>query len=811
MKKIHYLKTVFMMGFLLCCCWITIFAQVPYQQPEKIVVDILTAPQSPLIRISPDRKAMVLVNWTLHPPVSFLAKPCLKLAGLRIDPDNNSLQRSYLLTSMSVKYFEDNRVVPINTGKDSETLRPRWSYDGKKIAFMHFLDDGVELMFADPKTGDVKAVPDIRLNHTADEPFSWTSDNRNILVKTIPAGRGNPPQKPRIPTGPIVEETSGKFSQMRTYQDLLKTPHDDDLFQYYCTSQLALVDSETLAVKPVGEPGIFTGAEFSPDGKFLLVTKLQKPYSRRVPYYYFARTIEIWDREGNHVKTLAQLPASEEVARFGVETGLRSIGWQPLYDAKLVWLEALDGGDPVKDVPYHDSVWTLSAPFNREPEEVLKLRQRFSSFDWLKEKDNILIGEYERNKRWYTLRYYDLKDPQKSGRTIFEFNVKDDYNNPGEPVKVESSRGESIVLQDGDNIYLEGKGASEKGDMPFLDRMNIKTLKKTRLFRSKENCYEKFMCFVGNFRDKILTAYETTKQPPNYYVYDLKTQKRTALTFFDDPAEKLGIKREIVNYKREDGVPLSGTLYLPPTFKKGDKLPLILWAYPLEYSDSDTAGQVRGSPNKFTSLWGAQPVFFLVKGYAVFQAQMPVVGDPETVNNTFISQIVADAKAAIDKLDSMNLIDRKKVLVGGHSYGAFMVAHLLAHSDFFAAGIARSGAYNRTLTPFGFQSERRTLWEAPEFYMKISPITGAHKIKAPLLIIHGMEDDNPGTYPMQSERLYEGIKGNGGTARLLMLPNEGHWYYSRESNLHVLKEMFDWADRFLRQERQKDSPELSPK
>lgn len=797
MKYDSHLKKHLIIVILLLCCLTPAMAQIPYQQPDKIVVDILTAPQSPLIRLSPTDKAMVLVDWEFHPPISFLAKPYLKLAGLRIDPENNTLHRSVLLTSMSVKYF-DNKDVPIKIPKNSETLKPRWSFDGKRIAFMHYLEDGAELMLADPKTGDVRAVPGIRLNHTTDEPYSWTPDNGHILVKMVPGNRGKAPNKSIIPTGPVVEETSGKFSRMSTFQDLLKTPHDDDLFEYYCTSQLALVDSETLEMKPVGKPGIFLSAEYSPDGQYILVVKLNKPYSHRVPYYYFARSIEIWDKEGKFVRTIADLAASEEVARFGVAAGPRSFCWQPLYDAKLMWLEALDGGDPMKDVPYHDSIRTLSAPFTDKPVETMKIRQRFTGFSWLEEKDGVLIGEYERKRRWYTLRYYDLKIPAKSEKTIFDLSTNDDYNDPGEPVKVEKNTGETVVLQDGDNIYLEGKGASKKGDMPFLDRMNLKTLKKVRLFRSKDNCYEKFVCFVGNSRDRILTGYETTKQPPNYYIYDLKTQKRTALTSFDDPAEKLGIKREIIKYNREDGVPLSGTLYLPPTYKKGDKLPLVLWAYPLEYSDPKTAGQVRGSPNKFTSLWGAQPVFFLVKGYAVFEAQMPVVGDPETVNNTFIKQIVADAKAAIDKLDTMGLIDRKKVLVGGHSYGAFMVAHLLANSDLFAAGIARSGAYNRTLTPFGFQSERRTLWEAPEFYLKISPITAAHKIKTPLLIIHGMEDNNSGTYPMQSERLFDAIKGNGGTARLLLLPNEGHWYYSRESNLHVLKEMFDWADKFLK-------------
>ena len=794
-KTMIYLLAIFLV---FCICATPAFAQIPYQTPDKQVVDILTAPQSPLFGPTPDNKAIILVDWVFHPHIKFLAKPYIKLAGLRINPETNALRRSTPRSSIMVKYLRDNRDVTIKLPDGANTGKIYCSFDSKKLAFLRYFDDKVVLVFADTKTGETKTVPDIQLNYTTSFPYKWAPDNRHILVNIIPGKRMEKPVKSPVPTGPIVEETSGKVSQMRTYQDLLKTPYDDKLFEYYCTSQLAIVDSETLEVKPVGKPGIFLSSRFSPDGKYILVKKIRKPYSHRVPYYYFPQTVEIWDREGNPVKILSDMPAAEEVPRFGVRTGPRMVTWQPLYDAKLIWVEALDGGDPTKEVPFHDKVMTLNAPFQGNPEETLKVRQRCYGFDWLKDKDKVFVNDYERKRRWFTTRYYDLKDPKATERTIFDLSVNDDYNNPGDPVKEKNIRGENLVLQDGDWIYLRGKGASKKGDMPFLDKMNLKTLEKVRLFRSKDTCYEQFICFEGDSRDKILTRYETQKLPPNYYTYNLKTKKRTALTHFTDPAEKLGIRREIIKYKRADGIPISGTLFLPPTFKKGKKYPLILWAYPLEYSSSKTAGQVRGSSQRFTSLWGAQPVFFLVKGYPVFRAQMPVVGDPETVNDTFIQQIVADAKAAIDKLDSMGIIDPKKVLVGGHSYGAFMVAHLLGNSDLFAAGIARSGAYNRTLTPFGFQSERRTLWEDPKFYMKISPITSAHKVKAPMLIIHGREDSNSGTYPIQSERYFQAIKGNGGTARLVLLPNEAHWYYSLESNLHVLKEMFDWADKYLK-------------
>lgn len=127
-----------------------------------------------------------------------------------------------------------------------------------------------------------------------------------------------------------------------------------------------------------------------------------------------------------------------------------------------------------------------------------------------------------------------------------------------------------------------------------------------------------------------------------------------------------------------------------------------------------------------------------------------------------------------------------------------MTANLLAHSDLFRAGIARSGAYNRTLTPFGFQSERRTFWEAPEMYAKVSPFWYADKIKEPILLIHGEADNNQGTFPIQSERMFAAIRGNGGTARLVMLPLEAHGYAAKESTEHTLFEMVQWFDKWVK-------------
>jgi dipeptidyl aminopeptidase/acylaminoacyl peptidase len=620
-----------------------------------------------------------------------------------------------------------------------------------------------------------------------------------LVIHQIPIGRGKPPKAPDAPTGPNIEETTGKAAQVATYQDLLKSPRDEELFRYYATSQLANVDTSTGAVTTIGEPGLIASAEQSPDGKFLLVTTLKAPFSFRVPFYLFPRSIEVVDAKGQPVQKIADLPVSDDTPRQGVPKGPRSVEWQPLVDATLIWAEALDGGDPIRKVPHRDKLMSLAAPFQDEPKEILKIQHRFTRLNWTAKPGQAMLTEFDRSRRWNTTSLIDLADPSHR-RVVFDLSINDAYKNPGTPLTQVRPDGQMTLLQDGDVIYLLGRGASESGDRPFLDAMNLKTLQKERLFHCADGVYERPLGFVGASRTRILIEHESKTEPINIFVVDLKSGERTKLTDFKDPAPELTqLSKELIKYQRSDGVPLSGTLYLPPGYQAGTRLPLIVWAYPLEYSDPGTAGQVRGSPYTFTSLRGDDPRFFLTQGYAVLMdATMPVVGDPEKMNDTYVEQITASAKAAIDTLDAKGVIDPHRVGVAGHSYGAFMTANLLAHTRLFAAGIARSGAYNRTLTPFGFQSERRSFWEAHDLYMKMSPFTYADKIKDPLLLIHGEADNNQGTFPIQSERLFQAIKGSGGTARLVLLPYEAHGYRARESVLHVLAEMFEWADKYVK-------------
>ena len=638
--------------------------------------------------------------------------------------------------------------------------------------------------------------------------MTWLSDNRHILALLVPEGRGPVPPAPKAPIGPNIQESSGRLSQMATFQDLLASPHDEELFEHFATSQVARIDTETGQITRIGPAALIAGADFSPDEKFLLVHTIHRPFSYRVPYVYFARKAEVWDSTGKPIVTIADLSVSDDVPRQGVPTGPRYVTWQPLHDARLIWTEALDGGDPKKKVAHRDKVMSLEAPFTAGPALVMEVQHRFNGFNWLPEKDHALATEFDRDRRWRTTSLVDLTKPEESRKVLFDLSINDAYGDPGAPMSVTRPDGVRTILQDGDSIYLVGRGASPEGSRPFLDKMDLKSGLKTRLFRCGEGMYESVLGFVGDSRSTIVISHETVAEPPNDFTVNLETGKRTKLTDFRDPAPQLtGLKKELIKYKRNDGVPLSGTLYLPPGYKEGTRLPLIIWAYPLEYSDAATAGQVRSSPYTFTHLVGPSQLFFVTQGYAVLdQATMPVVGDPETMNDTYVEQISAAARAAIETLDKKGLIDPKRVGVGGHSYGAFMTANLLAHTDLFAAGIARSGAYNRSLTPFGFQTERRSYWEATDLYTKMSPFTYANKINEPILLIHGEADNNSGTFPIQSERLFQAIKGNGGTARLVLLPHESHGYRARESVLHVLAEMFDWADRYVKHRGESEGP-----
>ena len=772
-----------------------LFSQNTYKLPPADVTAIVLAPPTPSVSISPVRDAMMLTDYNPNPGIATLAQPFLKLAGIRVNPELNSRQRITEFTNVTIERFVEGKTVKIEmpvTGRLAGI--PQWSPDGNRIAFAIDAANQVQLWVADTRTGKSARIGNFAVNDVLGNPFQWLEDSERLLVRMIPGGRSAAPASTPVPTGPVVEETAGKLSQVMTYQDLLRNENDEKLFEYYAASQLAVVHALTGKTQLLGAPALYMGSAWSPDENYVLVTTLRRPFSYRVGYGNFARKTEIWDKNGKVLRTIAEFPVTDEIPRQGVVTGPRQFEWQPFHNARLLWVEALDGGDPKRKVDFRDQLLLLDAPFTTQPKEVLKTKFRYSGFDWLAAKDQAMLAEYDRDRRWATTYRIDLNNPAAKD-TFFDISINDDYNDPGQPVYERQPNGDYVLAQDGDWVYFNNAGASPGGKFPHLDRMNLKTKQKEVLYQCPPSAFEEFIAFVGKDRNRVVTRYQSKKEVPNFVLTNLATKDRKTLTRFTDPAPQLtGIEKRLVKYNRKDGVPLSGTLYLPTNYKPGERLPLFIWAYPLEYSDAATAGQVRGSDNTFTFYRNDSPLFFVTQGYAVLMdATIPIVGDPETMNNTFVEQATSSGRAAIDHLDSLGIIDRNRVGVGGHSYGAFMTANLLAHSDDYAYGIARSGAYNRTLTPFGFQSERRSFWEAKDIYMNVSPFAHANKINEPVLLIHGEADNNPGTHTMQTERLYQAIKGNGGTARFVLLPHESHGYRARESVLHVLAEMFDWA------------------
>ena len=796
------MRTITLLGVLLLAfpAAPAITAQERYRVPPKDVVDIVDARPLPAVSLDPTNRLLLHAARESLPTIAAVSAPMLRLAGARINPKNHAPHLAGGIAGIGLQSIDGGDVRWIDLPKGVRSGAPNWSPDGKRFAFLVYGESATELWLCDRDAKTPRRLIEAPLSATGGPSFVWMPDSNRLIVRLRLAG-AEPPLRPTAPEGPIAQETSGRTAPVRTFQDMLQNPHDERLFEYYFTAQLAMVG---LAgdIAPLGEPAVWSNVEPSPDGAFLLTTRRVRPWSYQVPMQAFPSITEIRKPDFTIVREVARQGLLDNIPIEGVPTGPRSIDWRSDQAATLVWTEALDGGDPKSKVPHRDRWMTLAAPFEGEPREVLKTEHRLMGTRVL-EDGRAMVGEYDRDRKW-TRTWLVSATAGEAPRLLWERNTQDRYKDPGEPVTEQNAYGRSVVKVANGALLLIGRGATPAGDRPFLDRMNLESGAKERLWQCEGECLESVVEVLADDASLVLTRHETPREPPNYYLRALGAGQRKKLTDFKDAALAIhAAKKELVTYERKDGVKLSATMYVPANRRDGERLPLIVWAYPLEYTDAATAGQISGSPYQYSPVGGASHLLFLLQGYAVMDgATMPVVGPPETANDTFIAQITSSAEAAIEKAVAMGIADRDRVAVGGHSYGAFMTAHLLAHTDLFRAGIARSGAYNRTLTPFGFQSERRTYWEAPAIYQTLSPFTHANKINEPLLLIHGTADSNPGTFPIQSERLYAAVKGHGGTTRLVLLPDEDHGYRARESVLHTVAEMFEWCEKHVKAPRQ---------
>lgn len=778
-----------------------------WMSPEEDILEILHAPQLPRTSISPAKTHMLLSDPIIYPTLSELAGPMLKLAGTRVNPKNNYYHGRHGGTSPRIMTIKDGTTVDLNIPEEAEVMSTNWTADGKRFALSVGFEDRIELWIGDV-SGKVEKVPNIILNPLMDQAIKWLPDQQRLLVRNIP-DRGAPPVQSSTPKGPKILEDAGATARS-TYEarNLLETAFDDELFSYYTQCELLIYDTKTKKAEVIGPAASYMWAGVSPDGKYLLVERLKKPWSHEVAWWRFANDVEVWNMKGELVKTIVDHPVANEVPVHGVITGPRSVNWQPTAPHTLFWREALDGGDPVAEAEARDRLMRWEAPFKGEPEEVFRAEHRIQA-TWWGPDGMMLLSQRERMKRW---RYVWLLNVNKgTSKLWFDLDEDDRYNDPGYPIFTQLDNGKYVIKVEDGSMYFRGSGGTKDGDRPFVDKRNIESGKVERIFRSPKDKYEYFVGF-GEEPNTFIMSSESSNTVPNYHLATfgetitaeageaVKAITTRPITNFEDPSPELRqIDKKIVKYERKDGVELSFQLLLPPGYKEGTRLPTVVYAYPLEYSGAKTAGQVRGSSNRFMRIWGASHKYFLMRGYAVLDnTAMPMIGDPETVYDTFVPQLVDDAEAAVEKAVEMGVADPDRIGVIGHSHGGLMVANLLAHTDLFAAGIARSGSYNKTNQPFGFQGERRSLFEATKSYIDCSPTFFADKVNEPILIIHGDDDSNPGTLTFQSEVFYEAVRGSGGTARLVLLPFEDHGYRAKESIEHVLWEQLNWFDKYVK-------------
>ncbi len=778
-----------------------------YDQPPKHVLDVLHAPSSPRPQLNPQADTILLVSWVDYPSIAQVSEPYLKLAGVRVEPRTrrkHDTPGGYGVAPCARTFA----LVDVATSKETPVASPpgcsdgiQWSPDGKRFAFRNTTRDAVELWLGDGKTGAVKRLGDARLNPMLGSSYGWLGDHQTLVAKLVPDDAGPPPVGSATADGPAIQETDGKTGESSTYEtrDTLNNKHDEDLFDYYATSQIAYIDAATGAVTRVGKPAVYTELDASPDDRNLLVTRIARPYSYVVTFERFAHDVEVWDRKGNLVKVMAKLPIADRVPIHGAPTGPRDYEWRSDEPATLTWAEALDGGDWNVKVPARDKVMLQRAPFAEAPREILRTEQRFVGFQWTEDKAATLMREYDENRHWERTFVVAVDDPKVKPAVLYDLSSDEHYKDPGSPVYRAQPNGQHLVRLDGGAMFMRGTGATPGGDHPFLDRVDLRSKATKRLFQSGSEGYETFVAFTDDTNAHLLTWHQSVTEPPNGWLRSVgDAGQPRAVTHLPDPTPAVrAIKKRLVKYKRKDGLDLSFTLYTPPDYKEGTRVPAILYAYPLDYAQAKTAGQVTGSEQYFTTLRDYR--LLLMSGYAIIDnAAFPIVGDPKKAYDTYLTQLVDDAQAAVDKAVETGVVDRDRIGVTGHSHGALMTANLIAHTKLFKAGVATSGSYNKTLTPFGFQSERRSVWKGQKVYLEVSPFFFADQIKLPLLIMHGADDANPGTTPLQAVKLYEAIRGNGGTARLVMLPHEPHWYSAMESNEQLAFEELRWFDRYVK-------------
>ena len=778
---------------------------ITYQKPSAEILKLADFQRAPSVMMDSKKNWMVFSYRNTYKTLEDLNQEEVKLGGLRINPVTNISSSVTYVNNLKVRKLKDKSEIQVKgLPENLKITNISWSPDERKIAFTNTVKDGVELWILDLETATAKKISSSNLNSNLGSPFIWFKDSENLLVKMLPKDRpALLDSKKDLPTGPIVSTSDGKVSQNRTYQDLLKNPQDEKNFEILTSAELYKIDLNGNATQ-FKEADLYAGLSFSPDGNYLMATTIKKPFSYIVPLSRFPMVSNVYDKNGTLVKTVNEVPLNEIMAKgfSSVRTGKRYMEWRDDQPSTLVYAEALDGGDQAKSVDFRDEIFIWEAPFSNAPKSFFKTKQRYAGLDW-SNSDYAFVSEDWYDTRNFKTYLIDLKN--NTSKVIEDRNSQDVYSDPGNFNKTKNQYGRNVIDIKNNKAFLIGAGFTKDGQKPFIDEMDLKTQQKKRWYTSNlTGAKENLIDILDAQKGDILTIQQSANSYPNYFIRNIRSKKSTPVTAFANPFESLkNVYKEVIKYKRNDGVELTGTLYLPANYDRKnhtEKLPLLIWAYPTEYKDKNTAGQNTQNPNDFTFPSYGSFIYWVTKGYAVLDdAAFPIIGEGKTEpNDTFIPQLVANGKAAIDAVDQLGYIDRNKVAVGGHSYGAFMTANLLTYSKDYACGIARSGAYNRTLTPFGFQSEQRNYWDIPQIYNAMSPFMNADKMKTPLLLIHGDADNNPGTFTLQTERYFQALKNLGAPVRMVLLPKEAHGYAAKENIFHVLWEEDQFLEKCLK-------------
>ena len=771
-----------------------------YKVPPEVIKTLVESDPQPSLNLNNNGTLGLIIRRDGYQSISDLAKDELRIAGTRLDPVRYTSSRMTYYKSFSLVDVKSGNEIDVDYPKNGRFSYFTWSPDEKKIAYTNTTNNGVELWILDIESRKSSRLSDVLINDINVKPFQWFNSSNDILISL----RCNE-EKPiisKIPSGPIIQETNNQNAPSRTYQDLIKNKNEEILFEHFSCISLVKVSLDLKEVSLI-KKGMIKEYDLSPDNNFLMTKTINKPFSYLVPYYRFPYSVDVINLESGSSTLIADIPL-DEVRPKGFDAtrkGVRSVSWRNDIGSELYWVEANDEGDPKNNVTYRDIIYTLSNPFKGEKKELHKTKLRFRNIRWSDTGHALVSERFWKNRSEITSLINTRSRTLE--KVLFDRKYDDIYSDPGSPILTKNNFGRNIFQIRKNSILMIGQGGSPEGYRPFLSSFNTKSLDRKILFRSEAPYYERPIKLYDQNEKIIITSRESINENPNYFLRNVQSNTLNQITNFTNPYKKLeDLKKEVINYKREDGIDLSSIVYTLKSYNPENegRLPVLIWAYPREYTSKKVASQVRNSPYRFTRISYGSPIFWALRGYAVMAStEMPIVGfDGDQPNDSFRKQLVMNAEAAINKIVDMGIGDRYRVGVGGHSYGAFMTANLLAHSDLFAAGIARSGAYNRTLTPFGFQREERTYWEAPELYNYMSPFMHADKVNEPILLIHGEEDNNSGTFPIQSVRFYNAIKGHGGTSKLVMLPKESHGYRAKESILHTLYEMDSWLEKFVK-------------